>query len=121
MNKKILIVEDNPVNMKLVKKALSAQHYTLLNATDGEQALRITKREQPDLIIMDIQLPRIDGLEVTRRLKHIPAFRQIPIIAVSSYTMKGDRERFIEAGCDAYMSKPINSHELQAMIVNILP
>ncbi len=120
MKEKILIVEDNPSNMRLMEMVLSAQNYILLKATDGEQALRIAKRERPDLIIMDIQLPKIDGLEVTRRLRVNPAFSQTPIIAVTAYAMKGDEERFIQAGCDAYLPKPINTRELPEVIAEML-
>lgn len=99
---------------------LRAGNYTLLKATDGEEALDTATREQPDLIIMDMQLPRVSGLEVTRRLRQMPAFRHIPIIALTAYAMKGDREKFIGAGCDAYLSKPINTRELPEIIGKML-
>ena len=94
--------------------------YTLLKATDGEEALDIATRERPDLIIMDMQLPKVSGLEVTRRLRQMPAFSHIPIIALTAYAMKGDKEKFIGAGCDAYLSKPINTRELPEIIGKML-
>ena len=120
MKEKILIVEDNPQNMRLVEMLLRAKGYTLLKATDGEKAINIATKERPDLIIMDIQLPKISGLEVTRRLRQLPAFSHIPIIALTAYAMKGDKEKFIKGGCDAYLSKPINTRELPKVVSEIL-
>jgi len=117
---RILIVEDNPENMRLLEMVLRAKNYTLLKATDGEEALDMAIRERPDLIIMDIQLPKVSGLEVTRRLRQTPAFSHTPIIAITAYAMKGDKERVIESGCDAYLSKPINTRELPEMIAEML-
>jgi len=117
---RILIVEDNPENMRMLEMVLRAKNYTLLKATDGEEALDIAMRERPDLIIMDIQLPKMNGLEVTRKLRETPAFSQTPIIAITAYAMKGDKERVIESGCDAYLSKPINTRELPEMIAEML-
>ena len=120
MSDRILIVEDNPENMRMLEMVLRAKNYTLLKATDGEEALDIAMRERPDLIIMDIQLPKMNGLEVTRKLRETPAFSQTPIIAITAYAMKGDKERVIESGCDAYLSKPINTRELPEMIAEML-
>ena len=120
MKEKILIVEDNPQNMKLIEMILRARDYTLLKATDGEEALDMAMKERPDLIIMDVWLPKMDGLEVTRRLRETPAFSRTPIIGVTAYAMKGDRERVIESGCDAYLSKPINTRELPEVIAEML-
>ena len=120
MKEKILIVEDNPQNMRLLEMILSATNYTLLKATDGEEALNMALREQPDLIIMDIKLPKMSGLEVTRKLRETPAFSRTPIIGVTAYAMKGDKERVIESGCDAYLSKPINTRQLPEMIAEML-
>jgi len=106
--------------MRLIEMTLGAKSYTLIKATDGEEALDIITREQPDLIIMDIQLPKIDGLEVTRRLRQTETSSHIPIIAVTACAMKGDKERIIEAGCDAYLSKPIDIRELCEMIAEML-
>ena len=120
MKEKVLIVEDNAQNMNLIEMTLRARDYTLLKATDGEEALDMARREHPDLIIMDIQLPKMDGLEVTSRLRRNPAFKHTPIIAVSAYAMKEDKERVIESGCDAYLSKPFSIHELRAVIAEML-
>jgi len=120
MKEKILIVEDNPLNMRLIEMTLRAKDYTLLKATDGEEALDTAKRERPDIILMDIRLPKMSGLEVTRKLRQIPTFSHIPIIGVTAYAMKGDSERVIEAGCDMYLSKPINTRELPEVIAKVL-
>ena len=120
MEEKILIVEDNPLNMRLLEMVLRAKNYTLLKATDGEEALDMAMREQPDLIIMDVQLPKMNGLEVTRKLRETSAFSHTPIIAITAYAMKGDKERIIESGCDAYLSKPINTRELPGLIAEML-
>jgi len=120
MKEKILIVEDNPRNMRLLEMTLRAKGYTLLEAIDGGEALDMAVRERPDLIIMDIQLPKVNGLAVTRKLRGMPEFRHIPIIAITAYAMKGDRERVIRAGCDAYLPKPINTRELPGMIAAML-
>lgn len=120
MNEKILIVEDNPQNMRLIEMILRAKGYTLLNATDGDEALDVALRELPDLIIMDIQLPKLSGLEVTKKLRETPTCSHIPIIALTAYAMKGDKERFINGGCDTYLSKPINTRELPGIIAEML-
>ena len=121
MNEKILIVDDNSQNMRLIQMVLRTKGYTLLKATDGEEALDVTMRERPDLILMDIQLPKMNGLEVTKKLRETPAFSHIPIIALTAYAMKGDKERFIDGGCNAYLSKPFNTHELSRVIAEMLP
>jgi len=120
VKRKILIVEDNLRNMRLIELLLKDSGYTLLKATDGEEALDVAVSEQPDLILMDVQLPKLSGLEATRRLRQMPAFSRIPIIAVTAYAMRGDREKFIAAGFDAYLSKPVNSRELREVIAEKL-
>ena len=120
MSEKVLIVEDNAQNMRLIEMTLRSGGYTILKATDGVAALDIAVRERPDLIIMDIQLPRMDGVEVTARLRQMPEFQTIPIIAVTAYAMRGDEEKFAKAGCDAYLAKPINTRELPGMIAGML-
>ena len=120
MKEKILIVEDNPQSMRLLELVLRAKDYTLLRATDGEEALDMAMREHPDLIIMDIQLPKVNGLEVTRRLRETLAFSHIPIIVITAYAMKGDKEKVIESGCDMYLSKPINTRQLPKIIAGML-
>ena len=117
---KILIVEDNPLNMRLMRMTLRGKGYTLIEARNGEEALDKAVKEKPDLIIMDMQLPTISGVEATQRLRKIPELSRIPVIAVTAYAMKGDQEKFIEAGCDAYLSKPINTRELSGFIENML-
>lgn len=120
MKKKILIVEDNPQNMRLLEMLLGAKGYTLLKAIDGEEAIDTATRERPDLIIMDIQLSKMSGLEATRQLRQLPDFSHTPIIAITAYAMKGDREKLLAAGCDAYLSKPINTRELPEVISEML-
>ncbi|MFC1909561.1 response regulator [Chloroflexota bacterium] len=120
MKEKILIVEDNQQNMRLIAMTLRAGEYVVVTAVDGEEALEQAARERPDLIIMDIQLPKISGLEVTRRLRKMPEFKHTLILAITAYAMKGDEEKFIEAGCDAYLSKPINTRELPGKISEML-
>jgi len=120
MKKRILIVEDNPQNMSLMEMLLSTKGYTLLKAIDGEEAMDVATTKRPDLILMDIQLPKMSGLEVTRKLRQLPAFNHIPIIAITAYAMKGDKEKFIKAGCDAYLPKPIDIHELPRVISEML-
>ena len=118
--RKILVVEDNPQNMRLIEMTLRAGGYTLFEAMDGEEALDVAMREKPDLIIMDIQIPKMTGDEVTRKLRQMPEFQSTPIIALTAYAMKGDEEKFIEAGCDTYISKPINTREFPQLIAHLL-
>jgi len=99
---------------------LGNKGYSLLEATDGEEALAVAIEGRPDLIIMDIQLPKMDGLEVTRRLRQTPEFSQVPIIALTASAMEGDREKIIAAGCDKYISKPINTRQLPEVVAEIL-
>lgn len=120
MSKKILIVEDNPQNMRLIEMALGAGGYTLLEATNGEEAFELAKKERPDLIIMDIQLPKMSGLEVTRKLREIPEFRQTSIIAITAYAMKGDKEKALDSGCNAYLPKPISARDLPNLVAKML-
>ena len=120
LKEQILIVEDNPLNMRLIEMTLRPKGYRLLGATDGEKALDMAIKENPDLIIMDIQLPKVSGLEVTKRLRQMPAFNHIPIIAVTAHAMKGDEAKIIDAGCDAYLPKPINTRQLPVVITELL-
>ena len=120
MNERILIVEDNPQSMRLIEMTLRAKSYALLKATDGEEALDVAMRERPDLIIMDIQLPKMSGLEVTRKLRESPAFSGTPIIAITAYAMKGDREKALDAGCNMHLSKPISTRDLPELIAQML-
>ncbi|QPC45140.1 response regulator [Kaustia mangrovi] len=108
MAKTVLIVEDNELNMKLFHDLLEAHGYNTLQTRDGLSALEIARENMPDLILMDIQLPEVSGLEVTKWLKEDDDLRQIPVIAVTAFAMKGDEERIREGGCEAYISKPIS-------------
>lgn len=106
--RKVLIVEDNVLNMKLFNDLLEAHGYAVFQAMDGLEALRLARQHRPDLILMDIQLPEISGLEVTKRLKADEELRSIPVIAVTAFAMKGDEEKIRQAGCDGYLTKPIS-------------
>ncbi len=113
---KILIVEDNPANMKLATFLLQSAGYTVINATDAEAGLTLARDEQPNLILMDIQLPGMDGLEATTLLKQGSATRAIPVIALTALAMKGDEDRVRAAGCDGYIAKPMRYQEFLATI-----
>ena len=116
MTKTVLIVEDNELNMKLFHDLLDAQGYKTLQTREGLQALTIAREHRPDLILMDIQLPEISGLEVTKWLKEDDELRHIPVVSVTAFAMKGDEERIREGGCEAYISKPISvSHFLDTI------
>jgi two-component system cell cycle response regulator DivK len=106
--KTILVVEDNKLNMKLFHDLLCAHGYQVLQAEEGLIGLRLARERHPDLIVMDIQLPDVSGLEVTQRIKEDDGLRNIPIMAVTAFAMRGDEVRIREAGCDAYMAKPID-------------
>jgi two-component system cell cycle response regulator DivK len=108
MAKKVLIVEDNELNMKLFHDLLDAQGYETLQTREGLEALSIAREQRPDLILMDIQLPEISGLEVTKWLKEDEDLAGIPVVAVTAFAMKGDEERIRQGGCEAYISKPIS-------------
>lgn len=108
----ILIVDDNPHNLKLARVVLSQEGHDVRTASDAEQALELLEQFHPRVVLMDIQLPGMDGLELTRRLKADPARRDIVIIALTAYAMKGDEEKARAAGCDGYLSKPVDIDEL---------
>ena len=108
----ILIVDDNPVNMKLIRILLTGEGYNVRMAADAKEALEVLTEVHPSLILMDIQLPGIDGLELTRRLKAEPTTRDIAIVGLTAYAMKGDEERILAAGCDGYIAKPIDTRTL---------
>ena len=120
MSQKILVVEDNDRNRRLMRILLKSKGYEVVEATTGEEAMNYLKDQKPDLILMDIQLPHTDGLALTRKIKSAKATSGIPIVAVTAYAMKGDRERILEAGCDGYISKPINTREVPLVIANII-
>jgi two-component system cell cycle response regulator DivK len=112
----ILIVDDNPQNLKLARVLLASEGYLVRTATHAEEAVRVLDGFCPRLILMDIQLPGMDGLELTRRLKADPLRHDIVIIALTAYAMKGDREKALAAGCDDYVSKPIDTNALPRLI-----
>jgi CheY-like chemotaxis protein len=120
MKYKVLIVEDNPMNMRLIEMILKSDNYLLLKARDGEEALAIAAIDHPDLVLMDIRLPKLSGLEVARRLRKKAQFSHIPIIALTAHAMKGDEEKAIEAGCDGYVSKPIDTRRLPKLVADML-
>ncbi len=116
MTKRILVVEDHEDNRQILRVLLGSAGYQMIEAHDGETALTTAASERPDLILMDIQLPGLDGYEATRRIKADPALRGIPIIVVTSYALGGDEARAREAGCDAYVTKPYSPLELLARL-----
>jgi len=120
MSARILCVEDNPQNMRLVRKILKHAGYTVLEAEDGLSGVVMAQNERPDLILMDINLPDIDGLEATNRIKAEPHLAHIPIVALTANAMYGDEERILNAGCDGYMSKPVSKKILIETIEDYL-
>jgi two-component system cell cycle response regulator DivK len=119
--KKVLIVEDNELNMKLFNDLLEAHGYFTLQTKDGVEALRMARQHRPDLILMDIQLPEVSGLEVTKWLKEDDDLRCIPVIAVTAFAMKGDEEKIREGGCEAYIAKPISVASFMRTVERFLP
>jgi two-component system, cell cycle response regulator DivK len=119
--KTILYVEDNEFNVKIVRQLLSRTSYKLIEALDGEQGMATARAELPDLILMDIQLPKISGLEATRALRGDPKTAHIPIITITSFAMSGDSEKAKEAGATAYLAKPYSPRELLQIIRKLAP
>ncbi|MCB9455921.1 MAG: response regulator [Anaerolineaceae bacterium] len=120
MTAKILYIEDNPQNMRLVRKILRSAGYDVLEATEGLSGVALAAREVPDLILMDVNLPDINGLEATARLKASPQLSWIPVVAVTANAMHGDRENCIAAGCDGYLAKPVMKNELLQTVATFL-
>jgi two-component system cell cycle response regulator DivK len=120
MSVTILHVEDNPANRMIVRDLLHSRGYRVVEALDGEEALAAAERERPDVILMDVQLPRVSGLEATRRIKARKDLRHIPIVAVTSFALRGDDQKAFAAGCDAYIAKPYKPKELLQLILNLL-
>lgn len=118
--KKILVVEDNETNMYLCCRILKSSGYEVIEAKTGEEGVELAIKEKPDLIIMDIQLPGIDGYEATKRLRKLEVDREIPIVALTSYAMAGDREKSLAAGCTGYLEKPINPNTFMSEIEKYL-
>jgi two-component system cell cycle response regulator DivK len=116
MSKRILVVEDHAENRRILRILLTSAGFEMIEAVTGEEGVAAAERERPDLILMDIQLPGLDGYEATRRIKANPALRPIPIIVVTSYALSGDDVKAFEAGCDAYVTKPFVPRELLAKV-----
>jgi two-component system cell cycle response regulator DivK len=121
MTKRILVIEDTEDNRQIVRDLLESAGYALIEALDGLEGVAAAEREHPDLILMDIQLPGIDGYEATRRIRAVPALAAVPIIAVTSYALSGDEAKTREAGCDGYVAKPFSPRQLLAKIREFLP
>jgi two-component system cell cycle response regulator DivK len=118
---RILYVEDNENNVYMLVRRLERQGFEVLVAADGQQGVAMARSEHPDLIVMDLNMPVLDGWEATRQLKGAPETRAIPVIALSAHAMSGDRERALEAGCDEYDTKPVRIDSLMAKIRTLLP
>ena len=117
---RILYIEDNFENRTLVKRILEAESFVVLEADDGPSGMRVAEQEAPALILMDINLPEIDGYEVTAKLRQIPSLAHVPIVALTANVLKGDRERSLAAGCDGYIQKPVDVDLLPAQIAAFL-
>lgn len=111
-----MVVEDNEKNRKLIRVVLKAKGYNIIEATTGEEALSLLQKQKPDIILMDIQLPGIDGLTLIKQIKAEAKTSDIPIIAVTAYAMKGDEQKILDTGCDDYVSKPIDTQALPLII-----
>ncbi len=120
MGKTILIVEDDPKSLKLFQSLLQVNGYETLEASDGRRGVELAKEKKPDLILMDVQLPRMDGLKATRALKKDEETKDIPIAALTAYAMKGDEDKIRSAGCDGYITKPIDTREFLKRITEYL-
>ena len=118
--KVILNVEDNEANRKIVRYLFTSKGYKVIEAVDGEEGVRMAEQERPDIILMDVQLPKMDGYEATRRIKENPALRDIPIVAVTSFALSGDDEMAMEAGCDDYIAKPFKPRNLLEKVEKLL-
>ena len=122
MSTRILIVDDNPVNLKLATDVLEMEGYAVEKAVDAEQAQEMLKSATPDLILMDIALPGMDGLTLTRKLKADERLRHVPVVAMTAFAMKGDEQKALAAGCDGYITKPIDTRKLpQQVAAYLLP
>jgi two-component system cell cycle response regulator DivK len=120
MTKRILVVEDQDDNRRIIRDLLSSVGYEMIEALDGAAGVRLAASERPDLILMDIQLPVLDGYEATRRIREHPELGRIPIVAVTSYALSGDDAKALAAGCNAYIAKPFSPRELLAVIRELL-
>ena len=121
MSPRILVIEDQEDNRRILRDLLTSAGYEVIEAVTGEEGVAMAETHRPDLILMDIQLPDLDGYEATRRIKANPALRHIPLIAVTSYALSGDDVKALEAGCDGYVAKPFSPRALLAKIREYLP
>ena len=121
MKNAILIVEDDPKNLKLIRDLLQIKGFHTMEAVNGQQGIELAKEKKPDLILMDVQMPVMDGLAATKILKSDGETKAIPIVSLTAYAMKGDEEKIREAGCDGYITKPINTREFLTTIAEYLP
>lgn len=119
-NRTILIIEDNELNMKLVRSMLQLGHYQVLEARDAESGIQLAREHSPDLILMDIQLPGMDGLHATRIIREDPNLAGIPVVALTSYAMQGDEQKAREAGCIGYIAKPIDTRKFPDILAGYL-
>jgi two-component system cell cycle response regulator DivK len=117
----VLYIEDNPDNLLLIQRAVEGRGYGFLQAVDGESGVRAALTSRPDIILLDINLPDIDGYEVVKRIRAHPALHHLPVIAITAKALPGDAERVLAAGCDVYMAKPIQVRELWAKLAALLP
>jgi CheY-like chemotaxis protein len=117
---RVLVIEDNPLNLELVRDILTNAGYDVLEAADGVAGVEIALVEKPDLVLMDLQLPGMDGLEATRRLRSDPALRKTAIVALTAHAMRGEEERAIAAGCDGFITKPIRVREFAGLVATYL-
>lgn len=116
----VLAIDDDPVNLKLAAEVLQSDGHVVIRAEDAEQALELLGQHIPDLVLTDIAMPGMSGLELTRRLKTDPRYRHLPVVAMTASAMKGDESRILEAGCDAYLAKPLDTRQLATQIAAIL-
>ncbi len=117
---KILIAEDNPVNRELLRELLEVRGHTVVEACDGEEALRIIEQTQPDLVLLDIGMPILDGFGVIRKIRENPRFASMPVVAVTAYAMQGDREKILSSKFDGYLSKPVDARSLAQELDRVL-
>jgi len=121
MTKRILVVEDTEDNRQIIRDLLTSVGYELIEAVDGEKGVAMAQAHRPDLILMDIQLPVVDGYEATRQIRAVPELARVPIIAVTSYALSGDEAKARAAGCDGYVAKPFSPRQLLAKVREFLP
>ena len=117
---KILIAEDNPVNRELLRELLEVRGHAVVEACDGEEALRIIEQTQPDLVLLDIGMPLLDGFGVMRKIRENPCFASMPVVAVTAYAMRGDREKILSSNFDGYLSKPVDARSLAQELDRVL-